>query len=474
MKLKNNMLFISVITIYIIVTALRLIYHQPWYDEALAWNIAQQLNLLEIIHLMRVEGHTFIWYLLLMPFAKADLWYPWPMLIINYIFALASVIYMWKKAPFNNFTKIVVTFSFPFFILFPLVARCYAIGVLLLFFLAGLYRDKLKHPITYSVLISLCANTSVMSVIGASAFGFLFALDMIKEALKDNVSKRDFIVSFSVMALGACLILWQLGGSNAEIQGNGTDFIKNLSEYYIGTNVLSNILAITGSILSAILLPVCLFKNKKALFFFLYTIGVMLFIFTQIYSGFTHHFVFFFVYVLISYWIYADENPQNTLLKRAAEIAVTLVFLSHIFTFPDTAYVYIHSGSKYFADYILKDNNLKSGRIILYYPLDKRVLPYLRKDKVDVWFYCQGQKATYNSALHDAVLCSPKGPKYYVPAWIERSLSKDKTNYSVLKITDETPLEGFILEDNRRRIVFELYKDMNKTYGIFKTTEYEK
>lgn len=76
MKLKNNMLFISVITIYIIVTALRLIYHQPWYDEALAWNIAQQLNLLEIIHLMRVEGHTFIWYLLLMPFAKADLWYP--------------------------------------------------------------------------------------------------------------------------------------------------------------------------------------------------------------------------------------------------------------------------------------------------------------------------------------------------------------------------------------------------------------
>lgn len=103
MKLKNNIVFTTVITIYVVVTLLRLVFHQPWYDEALAWNIAQQLNLLDIIHLMRVEGHTFIWYLLLMPFAKADLWYPYPMLFINYIFALGSVIYMWKKAPFSYF-----------------------------------------------------------------------------------------------------------------------------------------------------------------------------------------------------------------------------------------------------------------------------------------------------------------------------------------------------------------------------------
>lgn len=47
-------------------------------------------------------------------------------------------------------------------------------------------------------------------------------------------------------------------------------------------------------------------------------------------------------------------------------------------------------------------------------------------------------------------------------------------NYSIMKITKETPLEGFIIEDRKRRIVFELYKDLNKTYGIFKTTEYDK
>ena len=58
MKLKNSKLFITVILIYIIVTVLRLIFHQPWYDEAHAWTVAEQLNLKEIIDLMRIEGHT--------------------------------------------------------------------------------------------------------------------------------------------------------------------------------------------------------------------------------------------------------------------------------------------------------------------------------------------------------------------------------------------------------------------------------
>lgn len=52
--------------------------------------------------------------------------------------------------------------------------------------------------------------------------------------------------------------------------------------------------------------------------------------------------------------------------------------------------------------------------------------------------------------------------------------TQDKDNYSIMEISPKTPLEGFIIEDSKHRIVFELYKDINKTYGIFKTTEYDK
>lgn len=472
MKLKNNKIFLLVISIYIIITVLRLLYHQPWYDEAHAWTIAEQLNLKEIIDLMRVEGHTFIWYLLIMPFAKAHLWYPWPMLIINYIFALASVIFMWKKAPFNNFTKTVVTFSFPFFALFPINARCYAIGVLLLFIMADLFNKKMKHPIVYASLVSLCANTSVMALLGASAFGFLFAFDLIKNALKDKISRKDFIISFIIMTVGACLILWQLGGSNSGILGNNTNFIKNFSDFYIGTDLIANLAVILGTAGTLILLPIYLFKDRKSLFFLIYTLGIMFYIFTKIYSGFTHHFVFIYIYVLISFWLAKNNYPDGRLVKFT-EIAVMLLFLSQTITYPRTAFVYIHSGSKYLSDIILENNVLKNSRIILYYGLDKKILPYL-EDNTDIWFYCQGAKANYDANLHDTPICEPKGPKYYLAAWIHKSLAEDKDNYSIMKITKETPLEGFIIEDNERRIIFELYKDINKTYGIFKTTEIQK
>lgn len=146
MKSKNNLWFWIVITIYVLITVLRVLNHQPWFDEAHAWHIAQEKNLLEVIQLMPVEGHTFIWYLLLMPFAKTNFHYPWPMFILNYTFALVSVIILWKKAPLHNITKTIITFSFPFFACLPVLARCYSIGVMLLFIILAVYKDRLKHP----------------------------------------------------------------------------------------------------------------------------------------------------------------------------------------------------------------------------------------------------------------------------------------------------------------------------------------
>lgn len=470
MKLRNNKTFIIVISIYIIITLLRLVHHQPWYDEAHAWTIAEQLNLKEIIDLMRIEGHTFIWYLLIMPFAKANWFYPWPMLIINYIFALSCVIFMWKKAPFHNFTKTVITFSFPFFALFPINARCYAIGLIMLFVMADMFNKKLKHPIIFSGLVTLCANTSVMALLGSSAFGFLFAFDLIKGALNNKISRKDFIISFVIMCIGACLIFWQLGGSNSGILGDNTNFINHFAEFFIGNFILYNILAIIGLTAVSISLPIYLFKDKRALFFFAYTIGGLVFIFTNVYAGFAHHYVFFYIYALISFWLAKNNYPEGW-RSKIAETALSILFISQIITHLSFSPAYFHSGSKFLSDIILQDNNLKSSRIILFHIGDKRILPYVEKENVDVWVYCQGAKANYDPNLHDTPICKPAGPLYYLAGWLSKSISKDKDNYSIMAVTPNTPLEGFIIENRNRRIIFELYRDINKTYGIFKTTE---
>ena len=109
----NKLLFIISIMVYIILSLSRLYNHIPICDEIHAWNISAYLNLHEIFDLMKYEGHLFIWYLLIMPFAKNGLFFPYSMQLINWGFMFAAILVMWKHAPFNSWTKSFITFSLP-------------------------------------------------------------------------------------------------------------------------------------------------------------------------------------------------------------------------------------------------------------------------------------------------------------------------------------------------------------------------
>ena len=79
MNNRNNYCFWIGLIVYICITVVMLVNHQPWFDEAHAWTVAQELNILDIIYQAPLEGHTFLWYTLLMPFAKTNFFYPWSM-----------------------------------------------------------------------------------------------------------------------------------------------------------------------------------------------------------------------------------------------------------------------------------------------------------------------------------------------------------------------------------------------------------
>ena len=49
MKLNSKIFGVIVLILWVLITLLRVSHHQPWYDEAHAWLISQELNLWEII-----------------------------------------------------------------------------------------------------------------------------------------------------------------------------------------------------------------------------------------------------------------------------------------------------------------------------------------------------------------------------------------------------------------------------------------
>ncbi len=462
---KSNKYIYIILGIWIVITLLRVIFHQPWYDEAHAYMMAQQLSLLDIIAQMKFEGHTFIWYLLLMPFAKADLWYPYPMLILNWFFMLCAMIIFLKKAPFHPITKSIVTFSYPFLAQLPVIARCYAIGVLCLFLLTDLYYKKLEHPLLYSLLIFISANTSVMALFGSFAFGIVFTYDLIKAALEDKINKKFFTGSFVILALCAVMIFWQLGGANADFISPNNNFLQNILTFFTGVWKPIIVLNIVSAAFLFFAVPCFCFRDKKIFLIYLIPIVCLLYVFNFTYGGTFHHYVFLLIYTLIPLWL-INNRREKGFWGKIIEVFIGLLFFGQIFSvIPYQPNTY-NSASRFMADNFLSEIN--NARVILTVEADKRLIPYAENS--DIYFYCSATKADSESTIYETPLCE-YGRAVILPSWLHKSLSDKKDNYVITVVNDKISENGFVLEDKNYKMRFEPYKILNKTYGMFKLIE---
>ena len=162
---KESLIKYAVLGSFCILTLVLALLRAPFWDEANAWMISKSFNLFDLIfHIEKYDGHLFIWHGLIMPFAKFDFFYPYPMYILNWIFCVFALVVFWNKAPFSVLEKSLITFSYPFVWYFGIVARCYSIGILFLFLILSFWKERLKRPYLISLLIILLANTSVFGV----------------------------------------------------------------------------------------------------------------------------------------------------------------------------------------------------------------------------------------------------------------------------------------------------------------------
>ena len=255
--IKKNWQTIIFLGLWCGITFFNLFNHTPWYDEAHAWNIAQGLNFIEILDFMHIEGHTFLWYLCLMPFAKLNIGYPYSMLLINWLFCFTAILILWFKAPFPNWLKFLIAFSFPFLQYYPIVARCYSIGIMFLFLVAMYEKVKLKRPNLYAFLLVMLANTSVVALFGATILGALFLFELIKNKIKNS---SPYLILF----IGSVLILYQQGNNLKYADVSGFDVPANaLSMILEGLKVLykTNFILVL-IIVFIIILSVFYLKNK--------------------------------------------------------------------------------------------------------------------------------------------------------------------------------------------------------------------
>ena len=473
----RNMKFIF-LAVFIISTFILLFLREPFFDEAHAWMISKSFNLFELFKIEKLDGHLFIWHTILMPFAKNNLFYPYSMYIINWIFCIIALIIFWNKAPFNLVEKTLITFSYPFFWYFSIVARCYSIGILFLFLILSFWRERLKRPYLISSLLILLANTSAMALIGAFVLGLIFLFDLIKE--KDN---KKIFYSLLILSAGAIVVFCQLSegkplDKTLDIKG----FIINIYYFlqlHITEKEIFSILTKAKFLICALLalfLPLCFFQNKKTLFFFFGTYSLLFGLFGFIYFGHWWHYLFFFVYLIASIWLFRIENKKEFPLVKYFNFIFLLLlivyFLKTIF-FEAKNYTYVYNSNANLVADKIKEKNLinKNSKVYTigdFAEIATTINPYFKN--LEIYNY-DGQKRFtlkgYKTNMKPFINTKENVDKF------ADTLDKNKKNLAVLNANIKTilPSKGIkynieykkIYEDkNLEFLVYEIKKHKNK------------
>ena len=146
--------------------------HEMWRDEIQAWLLARDsASFFELFAHLKYEGHPGLWHLCLMPLSRITA-SPVIMQMFHLLIAGVTVYLFARYAPFNWLQKFL--FCFGYFVLYEyaVIARNYALGLLLLILFCVLFRERYKRPLWIGGILFLLAHTSVHALIVTIAISF--------------------------------------------------------------------------------------------------------------------------------------------------------------------------------------------------------------------------------------------------------------------------------------------------------------
>ena len=374
---KDKHYALGLMFLFLAVGAFTASHHEMWRDEIQAWLLARDsTSVINLFANLKYEGHPGLWHLCLMPLSRIT-HSPVMMQMFHLLITGVTVYLFVRYAPFNWFQKLL--FCFGYFVLYEyaIVARNYALGLLLITVFCVLFKERYKRFIWVGCVLFLLAHTSVHALIVTIAIGialcceyifggrFLKHLNEEIEALED---KRPIWIGFALIGIGIITAVLQLNpppdtgfavawNFNYEAK-RVNDIVKLISRAYLpvtrpvsgfwGSNLLT-----TYPLFQTIQIPLCyflmllsallFFKRPTALLTYLVsTLGLLAFFYVKYHGSIRHH-GFLFLTFLMCCWIYRDcpainlgkaerqdtDSTIDRVLNVAGTVLVTLLLICH-------------------------------------------------------------------------------------------------------------------------------------------------
>ena len=188
-------------------------FHEPWFDEAQAWQIARCASFKEILFTIpHYEGHPPLWHLLLSVPAKLGMPYELSLKGISCLIAMAVTMLIVFKAPFPKYIRFLVPFGYFCFYQFGVVARPYQLLTLAILLTAVYYKTKDVHSIRFVLCLAFLCMTSAYGIILAGGIAFAWLFDILLS--KPWSSFKNIVCDSRVWSLFVLLIFAVFLGLN--------------------------------------------------------------------------------------------------------------------------------------------------------------------------------------------------------------------------------------------------------------------
>ncbi len=157
-------------------------FHEPWFDEAQAWEIGRTATYKDMMTVLpHTEGHPPLWSLILSVPAKLGVPYPIGLKGVSFVFSLISVSILEFKSPFPKIIKYILPFTYYIFYQYGVISRTYCILEVAMIIIAISFKSRNERPLRFAGSLYLLCLTSAYGILIAAGICLCWIGDIITE-----------------------------------------------------------------------------------------------------------------------------------------------------------------------------------------------------------------------------------------------------------------------------------------------------
>jgi hypothetical protein len=219
----------TTMVLYAGMVAFAIPYHEPWADEAQAWQLARTLPLVTLFQkYIRYEGSPGLWHFLLWILNRAHVSYTGMHWICGAI-AVAGISILVLKSPFPRYLKLSLPFTYFLIFQYAVVARNYVLVPVMLFMIA--FRWK-KSPAAIALLLGLLANVALHAAMISGGLAVVYAIERMRDGdFEHRDKRRKLLLSTAILLFFYAFAIWTAWPPHdlvlARVRGESRSFTTN-------------------------------------------------------------------------------------------------------------------------------------------------------------------------------------------------------------------------------------------------------